>query len=59
MTRTFQLLGLLLIGLLSFQAETVRAAPSTHCYEISGCLSCWDGECLYDICWYGVSKYCL
>ncbi len=59
MNRTLQLLGLLLIGLLSFQAETVRAAPSTICYETPDCTHCWDGECSYDICWYGISMTCL
>lgn len=58
MNRTFQLLGLLLIGLLSFQAETVRAAPSTICTEDDDCTYCSDEECIYEICWYGISMSC-
>ena len=58
MNRTFQLLGLLLIGFLSFQAETVRAAPSSNCYDVPGCRICVDKNCTYEICWYGVAKIC-
>ena len=58
MNRTFQLLGLLLIGLLSFQAETARAAPSDNCYDMPDCVICTDEECQYEICWYGVAMIC-
>lgn len=45
MTRTLQFLGLLLIGLLSFEAETVRAAPSGCDIDDEGCEVCKGDEC--------------
>lgn len=60
MNRTLQLLGLLLIGLLSFQAENVRASQS-DCEEIGPCLICSDSgdpDCTIYICWYGAGKIC-
>lgn len=47
MNRTFQLLGLLLIGLLSFQADTVSALPSS-CASVGECEVCRaeDPDCI-------------
>ena len=59
MNRKFQLLGLLLIGLLSFQAEP--ASASDHCEENSqGCLFCWhDDGCMTWVCGsYSVGALC-
>lgn len=39
MNRTLQLLGLLLIGLLSFQADPVSALPSV-CVDVGECTVC-------------------
>lgn len=45
MNRTLQLLGLLLIGLLSFQAETVRASSSGCHTDDEGCEICEGEDC--------------
>ena len=57
MTRTLQLLGLLLIGFLSFQAETVDASQS-NCRQIGPCWVCEDDDCTVWVCWYGAGKIC-
>ena len=64
MIRTFQLLGLLLIGLLSFQAETVSASQSSCRTDADGCTFCpgEDDDCTTWVCPVGhpsgVGIYC-
>ena len=59
MNRTLQLLGLLLIGLLSFQAEPVRASQS-NCGYLGGCYICFhDDGCYTWVCGsYGAGANC-
>lgn len=57
MNRTLQLLGLLLIGLLSFQAEAVRASQA--CYEVGDCTYCHvSDDCETYTCDYAVGIIC-
>jgi len=59
MNRTIQLLGLLLIGLLSYQPEPVGALPS-DCFNVNGCHFCRtaDGCLVYTCGSNGAGKKC-
>lgn len=51
MNRTLQILGLLLVGLLSMEAKAVRAqAPDPCMTHDSGCITCRSDECLAWFC---------
>ena len=50
MNRTLQILGLLLVGLLSMEAKPVRAQQKDCKTHTSGCMTCTDDECIAWVC---------
>lgn len=63
MNRTLQILGLLLVGLLSMEAKAVHAQQGLECLRHgNGCVTCRTEECLFWLCPIGdprgVGIYC-